>query len=237
MSGNAKYRYVQENPNVAFVVDEVAEDSMEGAHFLEVRGVAETTVGTHDLQGHLRQIIGSIPGAFSRSTSILITRDSSQRRHASRSRRRGGLTCAQSRCLVSVAPMSWSSRPARPHPRGGAVLVAASACDVLFVDTMIRSGHGADYFPFRPPYVPGNGIGGTIVSLGAGVETRSLDRLAGGAHRGSGRRRRLPELASVDVGDCAPVPDGIDLLEATAVLHDGTTALRVLEKTTPTAGD
>jgi pyridoxamine 5'-phosphate oxidase family protein len=53
MSGSAKYRNVQGNPNVAFVVDEVTEQSMEGAHFLEIRGVAETAVGTHDLQGHL----------------------------------------------------------------------------------------------------------------------------------------------------------------------------------------
>ena len=53
MSSSAKYRNVQVNQNVAFVVDEVTADSMEGAHFLEIRGVAETTTGTHDLQGHL----------------------------------------------------------------------------------------------------------------------------------------------------------------------------------------
>lgn len=53
MGASAKYRNVQANPNVAFVVDEVTEASIEGAHFLEVRGVAETVVGTHDPQGHL----------------------------------------------------------------------------------------------------------------------------------------------------------------------------------------
>jgi pyridoxamine 5'-phosphate oxidase family protein len=53
MGGSAKYRNVQANPDVAFVVDEVTEQSMEGAHFLEIRGVAETAVGTHDPQGHL----------------------------------------------------------------------------------------------------------------------------------------------------------------------------------------
>jgi NADPH:quinone reductase len=37
----------------------------------------------------------------------------------------------------------------------------------------------------------------------------------------------------VDLDACAPVPDGVDLLDATAVLHDGTTALRILEKTGP----
>jgi pyridoxamine 5'-phosphate oxidase family protein len=53
MAGSAKYRNVEANPTVAFVVDEVTEQSMEGAHFLEIRGVAETAVGTHDPQGHL----------------------------------------------------------------------------------------------------------------------------------------------------------------------------------------
>jgi pyridoxamine 5'-phosphate oxidase family protein len=53
MAASAKYRNVQANANVAFVVDEVTEQSMEGAHFLEIRGVAETAVGSHDLEGHL----------------------------------------------------------------------------------------------------------------------------------------------------------------------------------------
>jgi len=53
MSGSAKYRNVQVNPSVAFVVDEVTGAGMEGVHFLEIRGRAETTTGTHDLQGHL----------------------------------------------------------------------------------------------------------------------------------------------------------------------------------------
>src|ERR1700691_1226892 len=45
MSGSAKYRNVQANPNVAFVVDEVTEQSMAGAHFLEIRGFAATGGG------------------------------------------------------------------------------------------------------------------------------------------------------------------------------------------------
>jgi pyridoxamine 5'-phosphate oxidase family protein len=53
MSGSAKYRNVQSHPDVALVVDEVTEQSMDGVHFLEIRGVAETAVGTHDRQGHL----------------------------------------------------------------------------------------------------------------------------------------------------------------------------------------
>jgi pyridoxamine 5'-phosphate oxidase family protein len=58
MAGSAKYRNVQSDPRVAFVVDEVTEASMEGVHFLEVRGEAEVAIGLHELQGHLdREII------------------------------------------------------------------------------------------------------------------------------------------------------------------------------------
>jgi pyridoxamine 5'-phosphate oxidase family protein len=53
MARSAKYHNVQNNPEVAFVVDEVTEATMEGAHFLEIRGVAHTALGSHDPQGHL----------------------------------------------------------------------------------------------------------------------------------------------------------------------------------------
>lgn len=58
MTGSAKYRNVQAHPEVAFVVDEVTAPSMEGTHFLEIRGTAEVTTGPHDLHGHLaREVI------------------------------------------------------------------------------------------------------------------------------------------------------------------------------------
>jgi pyridoxamine 5'-phosphate oxidase family protein len=53
MASSAKYRNVRSNPHVAFVVDEVTAPTMEGAHFLEVRGNAETAAGSHDPKGHL----------------------------------------------------------------------------------------------------------------------------------------------------------------------------------------
>ncbi len=115
--------------------------------------------------------------------------------------------------------------------------MAASACDVLFVDTMIRSGRGADYFPIRPPYVPGNGVGGTIAALGAKVDAGWLGRPVVAHTGGAGGTGGYAELAAVDLSDCAPITDDIDLLEATAVLHDGTTALRILEKTAPKHGE
>jgi pyridoxamine 5'-phosphate oxidase family protein len=53
MANSAKYRNVRSNPHVAFVVDEVTAPTMEGAHFLEIRGDAETAVGPRDATGHL----------------------------------------------------------------------------------------------------------------------------------------------------------------------------------------
>jgi pyridoxamine 5'-phosphate oxidase family protein len=53
MGASAKYRNVQANPRVALVVDEMTEASLEGAHFLEIRGVAETVTGPASADGHL----------------------------------------------------------------------------------------------------------------------------------------------------------------------------------------
>jgi NADPH2:quinone reductase len=124
-----------------------------------------------------------------------------------------------------------------PAPGPGQLVVAVSACDVLFVDTMIRAGKGADYFPIRPPYIPGNGVGGTVVGLAEGVDRGWLGRQVVAHTGGPGGTGGYTEMAAVDVADCAAVPEGVGVLEATAVLHDGTTALRVLEKTGVDAGE
>ncbi len=124
-----------------------------------------------------------------------------------------------------------------PAPARGQVVVAASACDVLFVDTLIRSGRGTAYFPIRPPYVPGNGVGGTVAAVGDGVAASWRGRPVVAHTGGPGGTGGYAQSAAVDLQDCVPVPDGVDLLDATAVLHDGTTALRVLEKTAPREGE
>src|SRR5256885_5488599 len=76
----------------------------------------------------------------------------------------------------------------------GQVVVRTSAADVLFVDTFIRAGRAVDFFPIRPPYVPGNGVAGRVISLGDGVDPGWAGRRvvahtggSGGA-RGDGRR-------------------------------------------------
>jgi pyridoxamine 5'-phosphate oxidase family protein len=53
MADSAKYRNIRANPRVALVVDETTEASMEGTHFLEIRGTAEAAVGQASADGHL----------------------------------------------------------------------------------------------------------------------------------------------------------------------------------------
>ncbi len=53
MGRSAKYRNVQANPRVAFVVDEVTGSGMEGVHFLEIRGTAEAVTGPQPADAHL----------------------------------------------------------------------------------------------------------------------------------------------------------------------------------------
>lgn len=126
---------------------------------------------------------------------------------------------------------------ADPTPGPGQVAVTAAASDVLFVDTMIRSGKGADYFPIRPPYVPGNGLGGTVTAVGDGADPAWLGRAVVARTGGPGGTGGYADMAAVELDACAAVPEGVDILDATAVLHDGTTALRVLEKTAPHEGE
>jgi NADPH:quinone reductase len=124
-----------------------------------------------------------------------------------------------------------------PVPGPEQVVVEAAASDVLFVDTMIRSGAGANYFPIKPPYVPGNGVGGTVVAVGESVSPEWLGRRVAAHTGGPGGTGGYAELAVADLEHAVVVPNEVDLLAATAVLHDGTTALRVLETTTPQPGE
>ncbi len=116
-----------------------------------------------------------------------------------------------------------------PDPRAGPgeLVVATEVSDVMFVDTMVRAGRGVDIFPIRPPYVPGNGVGGPVVSVGEGVDVDWLGRRVIAHTGGPGGTGGYAERAVVRLLDVVAVPDGLDLFAAAAVIHDGPTAVRV----------
>jgi NADPH2:quinone reductase len=111
----------------------------------------------------------------------------------------------------------------------GQVVIDVAAADVLFLDTVIRSGLAAAFFPVRAPYVPGNGVAGTVVSAGPDTDASWVGRRVvahTGGHGGSGGYARR---AVVAVDELIPVPDSLALPEAAALLHDGATALGLVE--------
>ena len=101
---------------------------------------------------------------------------------------------------------------AEPVPGAGEVLIKVAACAINFPDTLIIR----DMYQFKPPrpFSPGGEISGTIEALGEGVEGFAVgDRVICGVGNGG-----LQEKVAVSVARLFRVPDGIDLVQASALL-------------------
>jgi NADPH2:quinone reductase len=105
----------------------------------------------------------------------------------------------------------------------GQALVEVEAVSVVFIDTQIRAGN-PPMPALRPefPVIPGNGVGGVVVDVGEGV-----DRALVGTRvvTTTGGRGGYAELVAVDAGEPVPIPDGLEVATATALLADGRTAI------------
>ena len=113
-----------------------------------------------------------------------------------------------------------------PEPAAGPgeAVVGASVVPVLMLEAQIRGGWG-EYFGVEPPYVPGNGVAGEVASVGGGVDPGWVGRRVVARTEGGG----YAERAVVPAEGLTPVPDGLGLPEAAALLHDGPTALGLVE--------
>ncbi|MFI6226186.1 zinc-binding dehydrogenase [Micromonospora echinospora] len=121
-----------------------------------------------------------------------------------------------------------------PVPGPGELVVDVVVADVLWVETMIRSGHGGRYFPVQPPYRPGPGVAGTVATVGAGVDPAWAGRRVVAR---TGDRGGYAERVAVPADGLVPVPEPVGLRDAAALLHDGTTAFGVLDLIPPRPGD
>ncbi|MFB6780281.1 zinc-binding dehydrogenase [Streptomyces sp. NPDC056352] len=124
----------------------------------------------------------------------------------------------------------------RPDPVAGPdeVVIDVSDVDTLFVETQIRSGAFRDYFPVVPPYVPGGGVAGTVRTVGEGVDARWAGRRVVASLGFAGG---YAEQAVTPADHLVPVPDGLGLREAAALIHDGVTAAALLEANAPEPGE
>lgn len=114
-----------------------------------------------------------------------------------------------------------------PVPGAGEVLISVEVIDTLWLETMVRSGAGQDFWPIRPPYVPGGGVAGRISQLGAGADPNLGGRRVVAHTHGQGG---YADRVVVPAEAVMTVPDNLDLAPAAALLHDGATALALFDK-------
>jgi NADPH2:quinone reductase len=119
---------------------------------------------------------------------------------------------------------------ADPEPREGEALVEVRAAGVNFVDTYQRRG----LYERALPFTPGSEGAGTVVAIGKDVAALHVgDRVAWA--RGGGSYAQYAVLPACDL---VPVPEGISLQQAAAVMLQGMTAHYLSHSTYPLqAGD
>jgi NADPH2:quinone reductase len=108
------------------------------------------------------------------------------------------------------------------------LLIEVEFCNVTFVDTQIRSGRAPH--PSMLPQLPailGNGVGGTVVAVGADVDSRLLGARVVASMGGSGG---YAQLASVLATATISVPAAVAMGDAVALLADGRTAFGLIDR-------
>ncbi|MBB2925170.1 quinone oxidoreductase [Cellulomonas cellasea] len=115
-----------------------------------------------------------------------------------------------------------------PEPGPGQVRVRVAAAGVNFIDTYRRSG----LYPAPFPHVVGGEGAGTVEAVGEGVTGIEVgDRVAWA----SGAPGSYAEQVLLDAEHAVPVPDGVDLRTAAALLLQGMTAHYLVASTFPVA--
>jgi NADPH:quinone reductase len=115
-----------------------------------------------------------------------------------------------------------SATAADPSPGPGEAVVAVTAADVMFLDTLLRSGWGEGFFPVRPPYVPGSGVAGLAGGRRVVADTKQDVDGAEVPVGGYASRAVVPSSELIDV------PDPLTDQQAVALLHDGPTLQSLL---------
>ncbi len=116
---------------------------------------------------------------------------------------------------------------AEPVAGPGQVVVAVELASVTFVETQVRAGRPPN--PAMLPDLPavlGNGVGGTIVETGAGVDDALLGHEVVTTTGGSGG---YAERVVVGADAVVEVPAGVALPDAVALLADGRTAVGLVD--------
>jgi NADPH2:quinone reductase len=130
--------------------------------------------------------------------------------------------------------LTLTEQPA-PRPAGDEALIAVTFANVTFVETQIRAGRPPHPSMLPPlPAVLGNGVGGTVVAVGPDADPDLLGQAVVASLAGSGG---YAEQAVTSAARLIPLPDGVTMRDAVALLADGRTAMGLLGRADVHAGD
>jgi NADPH2:quinone reductase len=110
-----------------------------------------------------------------------------------------------------------------PKPAAGEVLLAVKACGVNYPDLLIIE----DRYQFKPerPFAPGGEVAGIVEAVGSGVtQFKPGDRVIGSCGWGG-----MAEKLALGADRCIPVPEGMPLDEAAALVLTYGTSIHALK--------
>jgi NADPH:quinone reductase len=114
-----------------------------------------------------------------------------------------------------------------PRPEPGEVVVDVAAVGVNYMDIYQREGVGS--YKAEPPFVPGAEGAGTVSAVGADVTGLAVGHRVAWAGPGSS----YAEQVALPARHVVPVPDGVSLQVAAAVMLQGMTAHYLCTSTYP----
>ncbi len=119
--------------------------------------------------------------------------------------------------------MTWTE-VSEPAPGPGQVVVAVAAAGLNYIDTYHRTG----LYPLPLPFTPGLEGAGKVTAVGDGVEVSVGDHVAWSNGLGT-----YAEQVLLDASQVVPVPEGIEMEIAAAVMLQGLTAHYLAHSTYP----
>jgi NADPH:quinone reductase-like Zn-dependent oxidoreductase len=114
-----------------------------------------------------------------------------------------------------------------PEPRETDVLVQSHAASVNLLDSKIRNGEFKPILPYRPPFVAGHDVAGTVIRVGSKVrQFKAGDEVY--ARPRDGRIGAFAAYIAIDETDVALKPKNLSMEEAASIPLVGLTAWQVL---------
>ncbi|MBP2541191.1 NADP-dependent oxidoreductase [Agrobacterium sp. CCNWLW32] len=116
-----------------------------------------------------------------------------------------------------------------PDPVIGAndVLVRIEATAINLLDSKVRDGEFKLFLPYRPPFLLGHDLAGTVIHVGANVrQFKSGDEIY--ARPRDGRIGTFAEMIAVDASDLALKPKSLSMEQAASIPLVGLTAWQAL---------